>query len=573
MIENNFNIQASKAIELKSIGKKYHFERAAGKDISDHSQDLWALKEVSLDVYRGEILGIVGRNGAGKTTFLNIITGVVSPTQGAIFVKGRILGLFNLGVGFQDELTGRENIFLNGALLGAAKKELNDKLKDIIEFSELGNFIDMPLGTYSQGMRLRLGFSIIASLDFDILAMDEVLAVGDTLFQNKCFQRLMDFKRINKTLVITTQSMEFIERLCDKVALLDHGHLLFYGNTQEGINKYRALLSTEKFFVGPAQENKILVENTKKWAGDRSCWGKILGTKEVVIEQVDLLNRFGWKCSKIKSGQRFKIKVYFTAKNAVKKPHFGVAIFGSNGVYCYGPNTAFEGYEIAELKQGRGFFELDYHGLLLAPGEYRISVAIWDKNETLAFNYHQGYYKLTVIGYHNIENELLNIPFRFYPRGCINLKRNYKRALDLSVLNEGENQNDKTGVITISSVKLKDHLNEEKKVFMTNEPVTLAINFGRLLNRGKNHCLWVGIYRDDNVYCQGITAGLTKNKNIGILFPKLPLLPGGYVISLGIWDNLAQDFLFYQKDAYPFRMVFDKPDHGTIYLEHSWHWR
>lgn len=573
MTENNYNIQINKAIELKFIGKKYHFKKAAGKEIADNSQDLWALKEVSIDVYEGEILGVVGRNGAGKTTFLNIITGVVSPTQGAIFVKGKILGLFNLGVGFQDELTGRENIFLNGALLGAARKELEDKLNYIIEFSELGNFIDMPLGTYSQGMRLRLGFSIIASLDFDILAMDEVLAVGDTHFQNKCFQRLMDFKRINKTLVITTQSMDLIERLCDKVALLDHGRLLFYGATQEGINKYHALLSKEKFFVGPAQQDKRLVENTKKWAGDRSCWGNILGTQEVVIERVDLLNRFGWKCSKIKSGGRFKIKVYFTARNVVKKPHFGIAIFGTNGVYCYGPNTAFEGYEIAQLRLGPGFFELDYHRLLLAPGEYRISVAIWDKNETLAFNYHQGYYKLSVTGYHNIEKELLNIPFRFYPRGCLNLKRNYMRTFDLSVLNGGIKEKDKTGAITISSVKFMNYFNEEKNVFMTNEPVKLAINFGRAFNCGKNHCLWVGIYREDNVYCQGITAGLANKKNICIFFPKLPLLPGGYVISLGVWDNLSQDLLLYQKGAYPFRMVFDKPDHGTIYLEHTWHWR
>jgi ABC-type polysaccharide/polyol phosphate transport system ATPase subunit len=568
VIKNNYNMQTHKAIQLETISKKYPLMKQMDKNIKINFEDFWALKDVSLDVYNGEILGIIGRNGAGKTTLLNIIAGVLSQTQGKICVNGKVLGLFNLGVGFQDELTGRENIFLNGAILGAPKSELEDKLSSIIEFSELGNFIDMPLGTYSQGMRLRLGFSIIVNLGFDILLIDEVLAVGDALFQSKCFERLMDFKRIGKTLVITNQSMDFIERLCDRVALLDHGQLLFQGNTVEGVNKYRTLLNTEKFFVGPIQKNTGLVENTKRWADDKSNWGNVLGTKEVIIKRVEFINRFGWECPKIRSGNRLKIKVHFTARNSVKDPHFGVAIFRNDGVYCYGPNTKFEEYKIPELKQGNSYFVLDYHKLLLAPGEYRVSVAIWDKFETLAFSYHEGYYKLTVIGNYNKTNELLNMPFKSFARNYKDFQRD---SLDLSLLSDKWEKKIETGILKIESVKLLNNLGEEKATFMTNEPVTLIINFSKLINGDKNFYLWVGIYRDDGVYCQGISQPLSRNSVFKVLFPRLPLLPGGYRLSVGIWDSSQQKFILCHHAVYPFRMVFNKADHGTIYLEHSWY--
>ncbi len=240
--------QACRVMQLCSVGKRYPF----AKQHLSPLKDFWALKDVSLDVYEGEIVGIIGRNGAGKTTLLNIMARVLFPTEGDVYSNGKVLGLFNLGVGFQDELTGKGNIFLNGSLLGATKREIEDRLNSIVEFSELGDFIHMPLGTYSQGMRLRLGFSIVVNLEFDILVIDEVLAVGDMLFQNKCFERLMDFKREGKTLVITNQSLDLMERLCDRIILLDHGKALFQGDVVQGINRYRILLNTEKFFVGKA---------------------------------------------------------------------------------------------------------------------------------------------------------------------------------------------------------------------------------------------------------------------------------------------------------------------------------
>ena len=159
---------SDKTVFLKNVGKRYEIAKEYAREARSMSE-LWALKDISLELTRGEVLGIIGRNGAGKTTLLNIVSGILTPTEGDVSVKSRILGLFNLGVGFQDELTGKENIFLNAAILGASKKEIQGKLAAIISFSELGDFINAPLGAYSQGMRLRLGFSIIANLDFAVL--------------------------------------------------------------------------------------------------------------------------------------------------------------------------------------------------------------------------------------------------------------------------------------------------------------------------------------------------------------------------------------------------------------------
>jgi len=574
MLNHNDAVELMKALELVSVGKKYLLT-AGGTSKKIVGEDFWALKEVSLDVQQGKILGLIGRNGAGKTTLLNIISGVFPPTGGKIISKGRVLGLFNLGIGFQDEFTGRENIFLNGTVLGASRKELNDKLNKIIEFSELGTFVDMPLGTYSQGMRLRLGFSIIANLDFDILVIDEVLTVGDMLFQDKCFKRLVDFRRQGKTLVITTQDLNLIERFCDQVALLDHGKLLFYGNTLEGINRYKSILNTDKFFVGSIQE-KPLVKNVKKWSDDMSVWGSSLGTKEIIIESVKFVNKFGRICSAIKTGEALKIKVNFDAKVDSKDVHFGVAIFRIDGVYVYGPNTAFDGLNIYEVNPGKGNFVLTYRKILLAPGEYRFSIAIWDKNEASAFDYHVGSYKLVITGNKDYK-ELLNIPYRI-----INSQKIYgfglwpkikKPILNLALLDNKWEQSlgqQERGPVLL---KFVNKSKEEKGVFTTNETMNCVIDLDDGVCNNKNYYLWLAFYRDDQVCCQNIIYKIEKDPKIKVIFDKFPLLPGGYRISYGVWDDLNQKFITYCHGLYKFKMVSLQKDHGTIFLEHNWRYK
>jgi ABC-type polysaccharide/polyol phosphate transport system ATPase subunit len=560
-------------ISLRSVGKKYPLAKAPASSVAMDLVDFWALKEVSLEVAQGEILGVLGRNGAGKTTLLNIIAGVLFPSSGEVKLNGRVLGLFNLGVGFQDELTGRENIFLNGALIGAKRKELEQKLNAIIEFSELGSFIDMPLGTYSQGMRLRLAFSIIVNLEFDILVIDEVLAVGDALFQSKCFERLSEFKREGKTMVVTTQSAAMIERFCDRLIILNHGQVVYNGGVQEGVGRYQALLSSEKFSVGPAGSKKLF-ENTKKWAEDRVDWGKELGSREALIESVTFADHWGRPCQVVKTRDYLKITVHYKALNLIKDAHFGIAIFREDGVYCFGPNTVFDGHARYELKPGKGWFALTFPDMLLAPGEYRVSVAIWDEHETVAYNYRGGYYPLTVRGPAFGRAELIDMPHQVWPRHLFHhngLPLNIA-AFDRNVLNEQWGQSVDSDGISLGSLRITDAQNRETAVCFTASPVVMTIAFSRVPPQSKDLYLWLGIYRDDGIYCQGIYRRIGNEKGFIVKFPQLLLLPGQYKISVGVWDDQERAFRMCHHGRYPLKMVFDREHHGTIYLEHQWSW-
>jgi len=198
-----------------------------------------ALEEISFEVYKGEYFGIIGRNGAGKSTLLGLIAGVLAPDKGKIVVKGRVSPLLELGAGFHPELTGRENIILNGILLGMTKSEVLSKIDEIIEFSELGEFIDQPLRTYSSGMVARLGFSVIAHLDPEILLVDEILAVGDINFQKKCMEKMMNFRKNGVTIVLVSHNIEQVERLCDRVMWIDQHRVRAIGRPEEVCRLYR----------------------------------------------------------------------------------------------------------------------------------------------------------------------------------------------------------------------------------------------------------------------------------------------------------------------------------------------
>jgi lipopolysaccharide transport system ATP-binding protein len=199
------------------------------------------LKDVSFEVKRGEALGIIGKNGAGKSTILGLIAGVLKPTEGRVVVKGRASALLELGAGFHPELTGRENIILNGIILGLAKAEVLKKLDEIIEFSGIEEFIDQPIRVYSSGMLARLGFSVVAHLDPDILLIDEILAVGDREFRKKCIKKMMKFKKRGVTIIFVSHSMPDVKRICDRVAWLDNHIIKMIGNQADVVSGYARL--------------------------------------------------------------------------------------------------------------------------------------------------------------------------------------------------------------------------------------------------------------------------------------------------------------------------------------------
>ena len=248
-------------IEIKGIGKKYNITHQQGGYVTlrdvlagvfknpfnfakqaiglETKEEFWALRNVNLEINRGEIVGIIGHNGAGKSTLLKILTGITPPTEGEIIMRGRVASLLEVGTGFHPELTGRENIFLNGAIIGMTKKEIARKFDEIVAFAGVEKFLDTPVKYYSSGMYVRLAFSVAAHMEPDILLVDEVLAVGDAEFQKKCIGKMEDIvRKTGRTIFFVSHNMGAIEQLCKKTLVLNHGQITFFGNTEEAIKKY-----------------------------------------------------------------------------------------------------------------------------------------------------------------------------------------------------------------------------------------------------------------------------------------------------------------------------------------------
>ncbi|RPJ42588.1 MAG: ABC transporter ATP-binding protein [Chloroflexi bacterium] len=201
--------------------------------------DFWALHDVSLNVRRGEVMGIVGQNGAGKSTLLKLIARVIRPTSGRVVVKGRVAPLLELGAGFHPELSGRENVYLNGSMLGFSREEMDEKIGRIVDFAELHSFIEAPIRTYSSGMWARLGFAVATDTRPDILIVDEILSVGDESFQRKCMDRINSYRESGTTILLVSHTMGLIQDLCQRAAWLNHGHLMAFGEVDEVIREYR----------------------------------------------------------------------------------------------------------------------------------------------------------------------------------------------------------------------------------------------------------------------------------------------------------------------------------------------
>jgi ABC-2 type transport system ATP-binding protein/lipopolysaccharide transport system ATP-binding protein len=237
------------AIQLDNVGVRYRAPSERIASIKEYfirwlqrrieHRDFWALSDINLTVPQGESLGLIGHNGAGKSTMLKLIARVLRPTNGRVIVRGHVAPLLEFGAGFHAELTGRENVFLNGALLGFTRKEMEEKFERIVNFAELWDFIDAPMRTYSSGMWARLGFAVATDVKPDILIIDEVLSVGDESFQRKSFERMQDFRDQGATLLFVSHSMPLVERMCRRAAWLDHGKLMLVGKTEQVIEAYR----------------------------------------------------------------------------------------------------------------------------------------------------------------------------------------------------------------------------------------------------------------------------------------------------------------------------------------------
>lgn len=347
--------------------------------------ELWALQDISFAIEAGESLGIIGRNGSGKSTLLKLATRILKPTSGTVDVRGRVSALLELGAGFHPDLTGRENIFLNGSLLGLSRQEMERAYEAIVDFSELHEYIHMPVKHYSSGMYMRLGFSVAIHVQPDILIVDEILAVGDQAFQNKCIERVYEMKRKGVTVIMVSHNLESIRSICSQVLWIENGVMRGAGSADDVIADY--LQHTYSRGVMPGKQWQTVGDETfQRWGG-----------REVEITGVRLLDRDGNAAAAFQTNAPLTLEIRYLAHEPVHDPIFGLAIFRSDGVHVNGPNIRHAGLNMG-LVEGEGVLRYCVERLPLLPAQYKVTVAVYDSFIKKAFDHHDRAYTLRVAG-------------------------------------------------------------------------------------------------------------------------------------------------------------------------------
>ncbi len=357
-------------------------------------EEFWALKDVSFDIKKGESFGIIGENGSGKSTMLKCVAQILTPDKGTVRVDGKMSALLELGAGFHPELSGRENVYLNGSILGLSKRELDGKFDEIVDFAGLERFIDTPVKNYSSGMYVRLGFAVAVNVDPDILVVDEVLAVGDENFQRKCNEKFADFRRSGRTIVLVSHGLPVVRAMCDRAAWLSHGEVVAIGDPGHVIDKY----------AGTAHDDRE--------AGETQ--GTRWGSGEVRITKIELLDQKGQHASRCHTGDAVTIRLNYNAHRPTPRPVFGVSIERIDGVHITNPTTRDTGL-IPDQILGDGFVDISFDPLLLLAGSYDLTVGISDENLLHVYDMWQLGFRFDVLpGLPNEQNGLVSLAPRWY---------------------------------------------------------------------------------------------------------------------------------------------------------------
>lgn len=327
-----------------------------------------ALKEISFDIKEGEFFGIVGRNGSGKSTLLKILAGIYQPTNGKVYTKGRLVPFIELGVGFNGDLTGRENVYLNGALLGFSKNEIDNMYDDIVDFAELNKFMDQKLKNYSSGMQVRLAFSLAIRAEADILLVDEVLAVGDTDFQKKCFRYFRNLKKNNKTVVFVSHDMNAVQEYCDRAMLIEKSKLVLEGSSHEVASAYTRMFLEESKLESDINKTK------HRW-----------GNQSVVYEKADLSPQ-----KLTKTDDKLTLTTSAVVMQDVPQAILGFKVRAEDDVLVLGSNTKIKKHELKNLKKGQ-IIELSWtFQNLFNTGKYYIDIAIQSSNYDDVYDWWEG---------------------------------------------------------------------------------------------------------------------------------------------------------------------------------------
>ena len=382
------------AIQVKDLEKIYKLydkpsdrvKEALGFGKGKRHKEHHALKGVNLTIYQGETVGIIGTNGSGKSTILKIITGVLNPTKGDVTVNGRISALLELGAGFNMEYNGIENIYLNGTMIGFSEKEISEKLNDILEFADIGEYVHQPVKTYSSGMFVRLAFAVAINIEPEVLIVDEALSVGDVFFQAKCYHKFEEFKQMGKTIVFVSHDLSSISKYCDRVVLLNQGVKLGEGGPKEMIDRYKQVL-VGQYTVEESDTESLLEDEQLRRAAAKGSGAadKVLnvnpevleyGSKKAVITEYYIADDKERKTAALIKGGRFHIHMKVNIVEDIEAPVFAFTIKNSKGTEITGTNTMFEKAFLESVKAGETKEIIFTQDMNLQGGDYLLSLGV-----------------------------------------------------------------------------------------------------------------------------------------------------------------------------------------------------
>ena len=366
------------------------FVRALGRNHNHAAEEFWALRNVSFQIEAGDHVGLIGKNGAGKSTTLKLISRIIQPIYGAIKVNGRVTALLELGAGFHPDLSGRDNIYLNGAVMGLTRRQIERKLDEIIEFAEIDEFVDVPVKDYSSGMYLRLAFAAAAHLDPEILLLDEVFAVGDQAFQQKSQERIQELRKRGITILFVSHSMEAVLQTCKRAIWLERGRVRAFGDVSAVSAAYYedtlVKMAAKQNATSPAAAEQSLADQEKR-----------LGSGEARIERLEFIDADGRKTRFTHTNAKLTVRLHYVAHERIAQPLIGIAFYRvGQYIHLAGPNNGMQPYKIPYI-EGRGYLDYVIERLPFLPGEYALDASIYDWDETHRYDYWNECARFTVL--------------------------------------------------------------------------------------------------------------------------------------------------------------------------------
>ena len=554
---------------------------------NEPNEDLWALRDVSFSVREGETVGIVGPNGAGKSTLLKLITRIIEPTSGQIDVNGRVGALLELGAGFHPDLTGRENIYLNGSILGLSRSEIGDREHEIISFAELERFIDMPVRHYSSGMRMRLGFSVAAHTDPNILLVDEVLAVGDENFQHKCLDRIMDMRRDGVTICFVSHGLGQVRRLCSRAIWLDEGTVRAEGDVDDVVSAYLCYAAAEE--DRRIEEAMAAAERpigAKKARRDRS--GRPASDRPLEIGHVSLLDATGNERHVFQVGEPWTVRVGYRCLEQIERPVIRLHVHRNDGLHVCSVESG--SAPDRPLAEGEGYALFRVPELPLLEGTYFASAAMLDASTGVTYAEHEQphafrvrqigtgerYGLVTFRGRWEWDGSVIGPVAASEPPG--------RRVSDFEGSRLGPRDGDHrwgTGEVRVVDVSFVDGTGRRRGVFEEFEPWMVRLRY-RACRKIEEPVFGLAIHRSDGVHICGPNShfdgvdipAIADEGEVHYAVDSLPLTEGMYYVSASAHNRPDTVMYDYHDRLHVFRVcrVNPVPGRGLVSLVGEWTW-